>query len=159
MRLTAALLLLVATAGPLRAQAPGAADTAAVLAPVHRLFAAMRAGDAAAARSAFHPEATLGGVGMKDGARVFSVMPASEFVEAIGKPHDQQWNERVGEPTLKVDGELATAWMPYWFYLGDTLSHCGVDFFELYRGTQGWQITRVADTRRREGCETPPAPR
>jgi hypothetical protein len=158
MRLPAAVLLLVATAGPLCAQAAAPApDTAAVLAPVHRLFDAMRAGDAAAARAVFHPDATLAGAEMKDGQRVFQVMPASEFVEAIGRPHEKQWDERVRDPVVQVDGDLATAWMPYSFYLGGAFSHCGVDSFELFRGEQGWLITRIADTRRREGCAGAPA--
>jgi hypothetical protein len=159
MRLPAVLLLLLA-ATPLRAQAPAPADTAAVLAPVHRLFDAMRSGDSAAARAALHPDATLAGSEMKDGAAVFQVIPASQFVEAIGKPHPQQWDERVWDPVVHVDGELATAWMPYAFYLGGKFSHCGVDSFELFRGEHGWQITRIADTRRREGCANePPAGR
>jgi hypothetical protein len=119
----------------------------------------MRAGDSTAARAAFHPEATLAGAVTRDGVAEFRVMPADRFVEAIGRPHEQVWDERVWDVVVHVDGDLATAWMRYAFYLGDTLDHCGVDAFELHRGADGWRITRVADTSRREGCTPPPAGR
>ena len=46
-------------------------------------------------------------------------------------------------------------WAKYAFYAGEQLSHCGVDAFQLVKGAEGGKIFHIADTRRREGCETP----
>jgi hypothetical protein len=43
----------------------------------------------------------------------------------------------------------------YAFYVGERLSHCGVDAFQLFKGPDGWRIFEIADTRRSEGCEEP----
>ncbi|MBI5914693.1 MAG: nuclear transport factor 2 family protein [Bacteroidetes bacterium] len=37
------------------------------------------------------------------------------------------------------------------------MSHCGVDAFQLFKGENGWKITQISDTRRRENCQTEPA--
>ena len=68
---------------------------------------------------------------------------------------EEVWDERIWDAEVRVDGNLATAWMKYAFYAGDEFSHCGVDAFQLFKGVDGWKVFHVADTRRREGCETP----
>ena len=57
---------------------------------------------------------------------------------------------------MRIDDNLATVWNQYAFYLGDTLHHCGVDAFQLFRSSDGWKIIQVSDTQRTEGCEGPP---
>lgn len=77
------------------------------------------------------------------------------FVQAVGAPHEEVWDERIWDAEVEVDGPLATAWIQYAFYVGETFSHCGVDAFQLFKGEDGWKIFHIADTRRQEGCETP----
>jgi len=130
------------------------AEQAAVLAVVGRLFDAMRAGDSAAVRAVFHPDARLGSVGMREGAPVLRMEGSvAEFAKAVGTPHAEVWDERTANETVHVDGALAVAWTPYVFRLGDRVSHCGVNVFQLFRGADGWKIFSLFDTRRREGCE------
>ena len=43
------------------------------------------------------------------------------------------------------------------FYVGDDMSHCGEDAFQLARTNVGWKIIAIADTRRNEECQAPPA--
>jgi hypothetical protein len=50
---------------------------------------------------------------------------------------------------------MAMAWTPYAFYLGDTLSHCGVNTFHLIRRGDDWKVFYLVDTRR-QNCEIPP---
>ncbi len=130
-----------------------AADRAAVLAVVHRLFDAMRQGDSARLRSTFHPEARLGTVGVREGVPMVRFEAVDGFAQALGgKPAEQVWDERLYNEVVHVDGGLATVWTEYDFYLGDRFSHCGVDSFQLARTADGWKIFSIADTRRREGC-------
>ncbi len=129
-----------------------------VRAAVDATFDAMRAGDSTALRDVFQPGARMATVGEKDGAPVFHVEDSVDgFVQAVGTPHEETWDERIHDVEIRVDGRLAGVWAPYTFYLGDTLSHCGVDAFQLFRSDDGWKIVAVTDTRRKEGC--PPVER
>jgi hypothetical protein len=35
------------------------------------------------------------------------------------------------------------------------ISHCGVNSIELLRDAEGWKVTQLSDTRRRDGCPDP----
>lgn len=154
--LAAAFLALAPTAA-FAQQAPAAGEEAAVAAAVRRLFDGMRAGDSAMVRAAFHPEATLRTVAVRQGQTVTRTDALQGFVTAVGTPHDQVWDERISDLQIRIDGPLATAWMNYTFYAGATRSHCGVNAFELVKMADGWKVTHIADTRRREGCpDLPP---
>lgn len=123
--------------------------SAAVRAVVIELFDAMRAGDSTRVRNVFHEDARLhssfsrGGVPMVDGGN-----SADGFVTAVGTPHDEVWDERVGEIHIRVDDGLATAWMDYRFFAGETFSHCGVNAIQLVLTERGWKMLNIVDTRR-----------
>lgn len=146
------LLLIALLALPCAATAqPTDAD---VMAPVHQLFGAMRAADSSAARAAFHPTATLYSVGAgHDGEVAVRTTPVERFIEAIGAPREAVWDERLGDAEVRTDGDLATVWVPYAFYLGEAFSHCGTNAFHLARTDGAWRILHVTDTRRRDGCD------
>ena len=131
-------------------------DERAVAAVVHELFDAMRAGDSATVRRVFHPEARMLTSFRRGGDPVLNIeaSPAG-FIEAVGTPHDQVWDERIWDLLVRTDGDLAMAWMNYAFFLGPNFSHCGINLFEMVRTADGWRIVGIADTRRREGCEVP----
>lgn len=151
-----AILFLSALTPPLNAQTPST-DEAEVLAVVQALFDGMRAADSAAVRSTLHPEARLVGVAEGEGGPALRAESMDGFVSAVGTPHEETWDERTWDPEVRIDGRLATVWVPYAFYLGETFSHCGYDAFQLYESAEGWKIFQIADTRRREGCEIPEA--
>jgi hypothetical protein len=129
-----------------------------VRAAVDGLFDAMRAGDSTAFRAAFHPSARLATV-VEQGERIELQVEESldGFVQAVGTPHDQVWDERIDDVEISIDGRLAAVWAKYWFFIGDQFSHCGVDVFHLFKDADGsWRIFDLADTRRREGCGAAP---
>lgn len=154
-RVTMAFVLLAAMAMP----APAAAqegEEAAVMAVVEAMFDAMRAGDSAAMRAVLHPTATGASVSVRESVPELTREASLDgFVQAVGTPHEGVWDERIWDAEVRVDGNLATAWMKYAFYAGDQFSHCGVDAFQLFKGEDGWKVFHIADTRRREGCDTP----
>jgi hypothetical protein len=152
----AAILALAALAHPLHAQT-SSSDEAEVLAVVEALFGGMRAADSSAVRSTLHPETRLVAVAEGEGGPVLRAESMDGFVAAVGTPHEETWDERIWDPEVRIDGRLATVWVPYAFYLGETFSHCGIDAFQLYESADGWRIFQIADTRRREGCEIPEA--
>ncbi|MCB9296923.1 MAG: nuclear transport factor 2 family protein [Lewinellaceae bacterium] len=130
-----------------------AEELAAVQAPIQLLFDGMRAGDSSMVRRAFHPGARLqtAFVG-RDGQPRLEDGQLGQFLQSVGTPHEKVFNEQIWSYDIRIDGLLATAWTEYTFFLGDQLSHCGVNAFQLFRGAEGWKISHIADTRRREGC-------
>jgi hypothetical protein len=57
-------------------------------------------------------------------------------------------DERLFDPEVRIDGNLATVWVKYEFWYDGKYSHCGFDSFQLARGEAGWKIFSIADTRR-----------
>jgi hypothetical protein len=141
---------LAASASPLAGQS----QEADVMTVVNRMFDGMHAGDSAMVRSTFHQTMTTASIFVnRQGEPVIRTGMPDEFVKAVGTPHDKDWDERIWDPTIHIDGRMATAWTPYAFYLGGDLSHCGVNAFQLFDDKDGWKIIRITDTRRRKGCE------
>lgn len=127
--------------------------TEAVKHIVNTMFDAMRKGDSALLRSTFSKDMVLQSVSTnKDGKSVLSTENAGEFVKAIGTPHSAVYDERITFGDIKIDGDLASVWAPYKFYLGDKFSHCGVDVFQLMKTADGWKIIYIVDTRRKDNC-------
>lgn len=142
---------LTITVAPAGAQSTGSDDPVAV---VRQLFDAMRAHDTATVRNTFHPDARLMSVGLdRDGNPSIRTTPIDAFVRAIGGA-TALLDERISGVEVRRDDGLATVWASYAFYADSTFSHCGVDAFQLARTADGWKIIHVADTRRREPCET-----
>lgn len=129
-----------------------------VLQVIHRLFDGMRSGDTAMMRSTFHPEIRLITTATRDGVPVASVVPVEAWLDGVAGA-DAVLDERLYETEVRVDGNLASVWTYYTLHVGDRFSHCGYDAFQLVRTPEGWRITQVADTRRRDGCSyTEPSP-
>lgn len=148
--LAAAVLLLSAPFARARAQNP---DSVAVLAVVNSVFKAMHDRDTVLLKSAFDTSARLVGVSRR-GTPAVSLTSPSAFGAAItrAKPGDV-WNEKMINPEVRIDGDVAQVWGYYTFHLNDTFSHCGYDAFMLLKVGGAWKITQLADTQRKEGCK------
>ena len=121
---------------------------------INRLFNGMRQSDTAMIRSAFASEAILQTVIKNKEGKVFiETEPLDSFVVFVSKPHNEVYDERITFDLIKIDGDLAIAWTPYKFYLGEKFSHCGVDSYQLVRINGEWKIQYLIDTRRRQHCE------
>lgn len=128
-------------------------ELAAVKAPIQLLFDGMRAADSSMIRQAFMPGARLQtAYAGKEGQPRLASEEVENFIRAVGRPHEKTFNEQIWSYDIRIDGLLATAWTEYTFFLGDELSHCGVNAFQLFRSGEGWKISHITDTRRREAC-------
>jgi hypothetical protein len=145
------VVLLATMAGAGSAAAQAATPEQEVKAVVDRLFNAMRAADSATVHAVFHPQARLQTTALRQGEPVLRTDSLEAFLRAVGTPRTEVWDERVSNLEIRTDGELATAWMDYAFYLDNRFSHCGVNALQLFRTKdRGWQIIQITDTRRRE---------
>lgn len=129
-------------------------DKVEILKPIKSMFDGMRAGDSLMVRTAFVDDATMHSTFLdKDGKKVLRKGSLDSFVEAVGTPHDEVWDEQIFVYRVELDGTLASVWTEYTFYLGDKLSHCGVNTFQLVDTEGGWKILNITDTRRKTDCK------
>jgi hypothetical protein len=142
----AKLLLLVL--GTLLAAIPAtrvfaqSAEEQAVLAPIHAMFDGMSKRDAAAIKAPTLPGGTM--VLMRDGKP--AQMTFEAFAERVGKPGKSQIEERIHDPLIRIDNDLAVVWAPFDFLVDGKVDHCGTDLFNLVRVDGKWLIASVADT-------------
>ncbi len=130
------------------------AEGKAVLAVVQKLFDGMRKGDTAAMRGLIASDARM--LRLDRGGQV-AASPVDGWLRGIGgKPAATIWNERTWAHEVRVDGNIAQAWMQYDFHIGDTFHHCGVDAFDFMKVGTEWKIVTIMDTSRTTGCTPPP---
>ena len=150
-RLVAAVALVLCGSAP-RASAQDA-EKAAVLGVVQKVFDAMRTRDTSLLSVAFDTTARLVGVRTRDGVSTLTVSPAAQFGAAIARaPAGDVWNERIFDPEVRIDGDVAQVWAYYTFHANKQFSHCGVDAFMLRKVGSQWKITQLSDSRRTTGC-------
>ena len=128
-------------------------DTAAVMAPVDRLFAGLAARDAAAISAQLRTDggATIA-VEKADGSHSIRHLSWAEFTAGI-KPGPEKYEERLTDPAVEVDGDIAMVWSPYTFLIDGKVHHCGVDHFDLVRENGSWKILNITWSQRTTGCE------
>jgi hypothetical protein len=114
----------------------------AVLAPIHAMFDGMSKRDAAAIKAPTLPGGTM--VLMRDGKP--TQMTFEAFAERAGKPGKAQIEERIHDPLVRIDNDLAMVWAPFEFLVDGKVDHCGTDLFNLVRVDGRWTIASVADT-------------
>ena len=131
---------------------PPDAETAAVLAPINAMFAGLTARDGAAVMAQVRPEgsATVA-LERADGTRSVRTLRWPEFVAGI-EPGSQRIEERMSNPAVEIDGDIAMVWGPYQFLAGGRVQHCGVDHFSLVRDAGRWKVLSVTWSQRTQGC-------
>ncbi len=123
-----------------------------VMAVAQRLFDAMAAKDAVAARSVALPEAHH--VAVRADGRV-TVSTHEQFAARLAESKGR-WLERMWSPKVLIRGALAEIWAPYDFHLDGKFSHCGIDSFHLVKTADGWKISEISYTMETTGCEERP---
>ena len=146
------LALLAMTAAPAAAQPAGEADSAAVMASVDQLFGALASKDRAALLGAVVPEgrATSAGVDEAGRPRILS-SDWTTFADRLALS-TEQLRERLIDPHVHVEGDIAMIWSRYEFERNGAFSHCGIDHFDLVRIDGRWRVLNLTWTRQTEGC-------
>jgi len=118
----------------------------AVLAPVTAMFDGMAKRDADAIKKPLLPGGTM--VLMRDGKA--TQMTFEAFADMVGKPGKTPIEERIHDPLVRIDHDLAVVWAPFEFLVDGKVDHCGTDLFNLVRVDGKWLIASVADTGRKD---------
>ncbi|GAB5520527.1 MAG: nuclear transport factor 2 family protein [Rhodothermales bacterium] len=149
MRIGTILLALLLMPLALHAQTPE--DD--VMAVVYNLFDGMRTSDSTLVKNQFTENAVMM-TAMPNGVNQGNV---DGFAAWVGSEKTFIANEQIWDSEVRIDGELATAWTPYAFYASDQFSHCGANSFQFAKTAEGWKITSIIDSRRRDDCDVPAA--
>lgn len=118
----------------------------AVLAPINAMFAAMAKHDPAAFKQPLLPGGSM--VLMRNGKPTQLTFDA--FADIIAKPSKAPIEERIHDPLVRIDNDLAVVWAPFDFLVDGKVDHCGTDLFNLVRTDGKWLIASVADTGRKD---------
>jgi hypothetical protein len=149
------LALLLAAATPAAAQhAEHAreADSAAVLATVDRLFGALASKERAALLGAVVAEGRATSAGVDEAGRPqINSTDWTTFADRLVLMTDRL-HERLIDPHVHVEGDIAMIWSRYEFEREGAFSHCGIDHFDLVRIEGRWRVLNLTWTRQTTGC-------
>lgn len=146
-------IILLALTGLFAFQAQAQSEKEAIKEAINTMFNGMRAGDSAMVHSVIMDDVVFQRVTKnRDGESVVVTSDFQNFLNAVGTPHEEVWDEQIEFGSILIDGDLASVWTPFKFYRGETFSHCGVNSFQLYKTDQGWKIFHLVDTSRPDNC-------
>jgi hypothetical protein len=143
------LLALALSASPAAAQT---SDEAAVMAPIDAMFAGLTARDGQAILAQVRSDGAAAVVVERaDGTRSFRRMSWADFAGGI-RPGAERLEERMADPLVRIDGDIAMVWGQYDFLVDGQRRHCGVNHFDLVRESGVWKVQNVTWTQRTQGC-------
>ena len=139
--------LLISVAAP---AAP--VEERAVLAAVDAFFEAVRRKDRSALDKIVIADGLATAVRLKDGQpnQVVSWHWNTYFENALAAPTALQ--EKLFNPEVRVERDLATVWARYELLIDDKFSHCGVDHFDMIRRDGQWRVYNLTWTNQKTGC-------
>lgn len=127
------------------------AEKKAIRSVIDQLFEGMKKGDSSLVSSTFFPEATLSTTFVTAKGEVkLHRESLTTFLDAVGTPHQAVWDERIRSCEIRIDGNLATVWTKYTFYIDQEYAHEGVNAFQLVKTNGSWKILVITDTRRKK---------
>jgi hypothetical protein len=131
---------------------PPGTEEAQVLAPVTALLNGIAARDATAIGETLRPDATATIATEQGGASTITHKTREELLARF-TPGPERYEERVRDPAIEIDGDIAMVWAPYTFLIDGKLHHCGYDHFDLVRDNGRWKIQNLTWSSRTTGCE------
>lgn len=128
-------------------------EAAAVMVPVKALFAAIAARDGQAALAYVVDGGNVTSVSeAADGSRKLSRRSWADFATGL-KPGPEKLDERLFDPAIEIDGDVALVWGRYTFTINGKIHHCGYDHFDLVRDGAAWKILNITWSSRTTRCE------
>jgi hypothetical protein len=85
---------------------------------------------------------------LRNGVPIFTNL--SGVVDRIPFDLPQKMEERIsGQPTVRVDNDIAMAWTLYKFLIDDVIDHIGTDIWSFAKQGGRWLVSGVADNSRK----------
>ncbi len=89
-----------------------------------------------------------------DGTSRVMVYSKNAFIDDFAKAAHLDVTERMQYIQVAIQGNFAVANTTYSFFVNGRMSHCGTDFFHLYKVDGQWEIIGITDTRQMDNCPT-----
>ena len=121
-------------------------EKAAPFAVVEKLFAEMAAANPAGILALGTPENQLVAIRkLRDGSSRVEVITGEAFSKMFTNK-EANLREEMYAPQVEVEGDYAMVYGRYVFFVGERLSHCGVNQFNLVKVEGVWKIANGAST-------------
>ncbi|GLR47428.1 nuclear transport factor 2 family protein [Sphingomonas astaxanthinifaciens] len=135
-------------AGPLPAPS---FEEAGVLAPINEAFRALETQDPAALLRVVKADGRVTAVGtLASGATGVRSSSWTDYAARM-KPGNE-FKERITNPAIEIDGDIAMVWAPFTIDVGGKIVACGTDHFDLVREGGAWKILNITFSSRTSGC-------
>ena len=135
---------------PATALPPLDGDTSAVLVPINAAFAAFASGDGAALLRNVYPDGRVTATGMRASSSGLRQQSWTEFAQRLQPGSGFQ--ERISDPAIEIDGDVAMVWAPFVVRVGGRVANCGYDHFDLVRDNGTWKIMNLTFSSRTTDC-------
>lgn len=120
--------------------------TQLVLTSVQDFLQALQAREKFRLQRVLHPDAMLTSIDLRGDSMTMKLTPSAEWLDELaykGPP----LIESIENPIVQYSDAMASVWTAYEFRIGEELSHCGHDAFQLVKSEQGrWLISGVTYT-------------
>ena len=125
------------------------AQEAQVMEPIHRFFDALGRQDKSGMLAVVAPNIEITSV-HQGALRRRSI---DSLADVIAAHRGGAIAERIHDPVVHIDNDLAVVWAPYRFTVDGHADHCGTDVFTLGKIDGRWTIIGVSDNVRKENCQ------
>ena len=116
--------------------------------PIHHFFDAFGRQDKAGMFAVVAPNIEITSV--QQGA--LHRLSIDSLADAIAAHRGSSLTERIHDPQVHIDNDLAVVWAPYRFSVDGRVGHCGTDVFTLGRIDGRWLIIGLSDNERKDKC-------
>ena len=121
-------------------------DKAAAIGVVNQLFTEMANANPAGIVALHTPTSDLAAVQKgRDGKSRYSSINGEAFSKLF-TDKSRVMREEMYDPKFEMSGDWAMVWGRYVFFVGDKISHCGINQFNLVRIDGTWKIANGAST-------------
>jgi len=141
-------LLLAAAMMCLASSCYAADQEAQVMEPIHHFFDAFGRQDKGGMLAVVAPNIEI--TSMHQGA--LHRLSIDSLADAIATHRGGSLAERIHDPQVHIDNDLAVVWAPYKFSRDGRVDHCGTDVFTLGRIDGRWLIIGLSDNERKDDC-------
>ena len=122
------------------------AEQELIVGVVQDFLQALEAGERVRLERALHEDATLTRIDTRGESVVVSTTECADWISMVSEP-GPPLIERMEDVEVRLTERLAHVWAFYTFHIGDDLSHCGFDSFQLIKNElNGWRIFGVTYT-------------
>jgi len=122
---------------------------------IETFFIGLHKGDSTIMKSTLHKDIKIQTTFTnREGLKNLNTQSIQALLTGVAnKKPENVYLEKLLSYDIKIDGNLASVWTPYEFYLNDNFSHCGANSFQLFNNNGKWQIIYIVDMRRRDNCK------